>query len=257
MYKIINLIEFVMMSRFFYYIERVNMLFKNKFFYSITIALVLSFSILSVGPAYADGDAPAVPTQTEQPTEETDNPVVEEEVPLPEGTEEVYVEDAVLLDTEEPSPTEEETTEEPLLADLPEGTEIVVLNEDGEVVSLASQEAADAIIVGDPVWCPSNVANPTPGLNGCSGSYATFAALITDPTFLAGGKDGVIWIASNYNGADNSTINLNGSILTNLANFKLTLQGGWCDGTDVTCVGLIDLTKPSTFDVMINITNLE
>jgi len=217
--------------------------------------MTLSFSALAAGPVYADGDTPKVePVVTEQPLDDVG--AQGESLPFSE-TEELIAEEPVAGEEEMslPPATAATETEQSLLAALPEGTEVVILNEDGENVSLASQEAAEAIIVGDPVWCPASITTPTPGMNGCSASYATFTALLADPVFLAGGKDGTIWIASNYNGADNSSITLNGAALTNLANFKLTLQGGWCDGTDVTCVGLIDLTKPSLVDVSFSITN--
>lgn len=248
------------------------MFFRSKFFLALTIVITLSFSVLAVGPAYADGDTPNVePVETEQPVDETEASEEQESQAVSEGEVSAVEEEQVVDETpapaqDEAAPSSDESSEavpaesepvieEPLLAGLPEGTEVVVLNEEGENVPLASQEAAEAILVGDPVWCPSALAAPTPGLNGCSASYATFTDLLADPVFLVGGKDGTIWIASNYNGADNSTVILNGLSLPNLANFKLTLQGGWCDGTDVTCAGLIDLSKPSAFDVPIQIFN--
>src|SRR5690348_15957218 len=45
--------------------------------------------------------------------------------------------------------------EETPLEQLPEGTEIVVLDEVGDVVPLATEEAAQAVLVGDPIWCPT------------------------------------------------------------------------------------------------------
>ena len=141
---------------------------------------------------------------------------------------------------------------------------MVILNVEGESVPLASQEAADAIVTGDPIWCPAGVAKPVVGMNGCTTPGP--ANVNYDPTSLGSllayltvnqpEKDGTIWIASNYNFAnDNAAINFNGTTLTVMSNFKLTLKGAWCDGTDLTCAGLIDITKPSTFDVPLQITN--
>ncbi len=80
------------------------MLFKNKFFYALAIVLALSFSVLAVGPAYADGDAPEVePTATEQPVEEVDTPQGTEEVP-PASEEEAPAEEAATPASEEITP---------------------------------------------------------------------------------------------------------------------------------------------------------
>lgn len=247
-----------------------NTTFK-KLFTSTTLLLVLAFSLLTTIPVYADEAAPEAPvevTETTLPEEEATESLIQEEE-TPQSTSEI--ESAPVQEEETPQSTSEvdsapETSDsvetvESIIESLPEDTQIIVVDESGEAVPLASTEAEQAIVVGDPIWCPATVAVPTPGLNGCTNSYGTFTALLTDPILTAVSvsgvgptKDGVIWVASNYNGADNSTITISGSVFTAMKDFKLTLKGGWCDGTDVTCVGVIDQSKPSTFDVPLIIT---
>src|SRR5258706_5272093 len=50
---------------------------------------------------------------------------------------------------------------------LPDGTDVVVLDANGNSVPLTTQQAADIIQNGDPMWCPVGVtiANPTDCVN--------------------------------------------------------------------------------------------
>ncbi|MBL8090747.1 MAG: hypothetical protein JNJ43_10485, partial [Anaerolineales bacterium] len=225
----------------------------NSPFLTVAIVFVFILSGVLATPVYADESLPPTDVPAETQAEETapQESNEEEAPPLTSGETNTVPSEASTLDEEQP-----------ILEQLPENTEIIVLDEDGEAIPLATQEAQQTIIIGDPVWCPATVASPTPGLNGCTGSYGTFAALLADPILTAVSvsgvgptTNGVIWIASNYNGADNSVITIDGGVFTAMNDFALTLKGGWCDGTDMTCVGLIDPTKPSTFDVRLQILN--
>src|SRR5258707_14188092 len=51
------------------------------------------------------------------------------------------------------------------LSSVPSGTKVVIVDSSGDKISLGSQQAADLVASGDPVWCPSTVAIPTPGSN--------------------------------------------------------------------------------------------
>jgi hypothetical protein len=135
---------------------------------------------------------------------------------------------------------------------VPEGTELVVINEDGIAEPLATQEAADILIEGDPIWCPEGQA-PTAGLNGCSPSYATFDNLITELTANAAYTGhGVIWVESSYAGADNNPIVFDATSgnLSTLSN--ITMQGGWDGASGSTST---DPNNPSLLDVSMTFTN--
>ncbi len=61
-----------------------------------------------------------------------------------------------------------------VLEQLPQGTDVQVVDENGEILPLATQEAADTVATGDPIWCPSTVLTPLNNAGGCSPSYTTF-----------------------------------------------------------------------------------
>jgi hypothetical protein len=126
---------------------------------------------------------------------------------------------------------------------VPEGTEVVVVV-DGEIVSLATEAAAEAILTGDPIWCPG-----IPSAGGCTGPHSSFADLITELATGAFPGPGIIWVEGSYNPLlDNSPIVFNGLTLSTLANSNLTIQGGWTGDGAGTIAG------SSTLDVPITIT---
>ncbi len=191
--------------------------------------LILLTHFVWVTPALADDvTPPSVPTEevvveTLPPTEEP----VAEVLPI----EPVATEEPVVV---EPIATEPPTTEEPvpvdLLQDLPADTSLVVLGENGEVLPLATQEAAEVIAIADPIWCPVNV-SPTPGANGCTSSFASLSDLVAG--FVPTGN-GTIWIESGNQGGsaaiiNGTTYNFPGMIgnWSAAKSYDLTLQGGW------------------------------
>ncbi len=134
-----------------------------------------------------------------------------------------------------------------VLEQAPPDTQVVVVNDEGQVEPLATVEAAEILVTGDPVWCPGSAA-PTPGANGCTAGAGTMALLITQ---LSGGGysgNGTIWVESSYAGADNSSITLDHDSLTALGD--LTVQGGWNGVSGNSTIG----TAP-VFDVALNIVN--
>jgi hypothetical protein len=234
----------------------------NKFRFTmnvVTVLVVLALSAILAVPALADDGAPPAeaPVETAPPAEEpVAEPQAEEVAPEPVMTPEATTpeEQAVLPD--EPSAAE-------LIEQLPEGTEVVVLDENGEALPLASQEAAEAVQFQDPMWCPAGV---TPHGAGCSIPYGSLEDLINDiinfPHNLLPSGNGVIWIqAPVVPGDPDASVNpivIDGSLLVgavspfaNMVNFSLTLKGGWSGGTNTT----IDANNPSVFDVPISIIN--
>ncbi len=143
---------------------------------------------------------------------------------------------------QDPAPTEAPTLLE-TLQEIPNETSIVVLDENAQALPLATQETADAVAAGDPIWCPDGV-TPIANTGGCTASYLTMNALLTNSGAYINGTNanGTIWITSGTIG-DVAPIAINGSIYTNWANYSLTLQGGWGG------------TSNSVFNVPISISN--
>ncbi len=178
---------------------------------AITLVIAVCASFLGVRSVHADEGTPTeppAPTQvatespTEPPAESTPEPVEAAATPLAE-----------------------------VIDQVPEDTEVVVLDEDGDSVPLASQEAAEIAEVSDPMWCPEGV---LPGDAGCSASYPTISALINNmvsntPFYT---QNGVIYFTAD---PGTGTFNLSPTTLTSdfdtLKNYNLTLQGGWNGST--------------------------
>jgi hypothetical protein len=125
--------------------------------------------------------------------------------------------------------------------------EIVVADEAGEPLPLASGAAAESLATGDPMWCPAGVtplSGPEIWTGGCSPDYSTFGELVSwlysnDPN-----KAGVIWIERDFvSGSGGWYLDPEIAPLENLPNFNLTIKGGWVgSGTG------IDITSPSVFN---------
>lgn len=200
-----------------------NKLRSTMFLWTLILALVVS--AVSTVPALADEVTPPAtdtPSTEAPPTEETSPPVAE------------------------------------FLTAVPEGTDVIVINEAGETVPLATQEAAEAILTSDPQWCPVGV---TPGSATCSGVKDSFNGANPNSDLLQWLKNntpaaaGVIWIESTYDSgvaAEGGPVILDGfdPLYDNLENFALTINGGWT-GTGTT----LNPNTPSTFNVPFSIIN--
>lgn len=208
-------------------------------------------------------------TATPEVAEETATPEVTEQTGTPEGgeatpqAEETATPDPIVEETTQPEvtePAEEEQesqdAEQPILEQLPENTTVTVLNEDGEVQPLATQESADAIESDyDPIWCPEGQ-SPTPGANGCTESFSSFDELLS---YLEANQDdatyqqaGTIFIQQGQYLGGESTVDFNNYELDNSRNYNLTLQGGWdtndnsVDPADTTTFNTVPLTIGSS-----------
>ena len=158
---------------------------------------------------------------------------------------------------EEAPPPEEPVSLPEVLEQAPPDTQVVVVNEEGQVEPLATVEAAEILVTGDPVWCPGTQA-PTPGANGCTPGYTTMAALVTElgdttdlDTYTGAG---IIWVESTYAGADNSEISFDQAAVTPTFSLSalsnLTVQGGWNGVSGNNTIGAAPV-----FDVALNIVN--
>ena len=215
------------------------------------IVAVLSFQAFSPVPAYADGETPPSAGKT---LEGTDPPEPEEAVtevtgtvspaqaetslPIPprEGREPKRSSSAPV----ETPPAEEaaapgEMSLAEALQELPDETDAIVLDENGQPVPLVTTEAAEIIEASDPMWCPDGVA-PIANTGDCTDSYSSMTALLAalsgagQPT-----QNGTIWIESG-NIAESGPIEIDGCSsydtyictgYTNWSYYSLTLQGGW------------------------------
>jgi hypothetical protein len=198
-----------------------------------------------------DESVPAETPMEESPVDETfpaESPV--EEPPAEEAETEVWP---------------EETGAE-VLAQVPEGTEVVVVDANGENLPLAAEEAAEVLDSADPIWCPATVKVPVSGASGCTPSFSSFQALIDHLIANPQSVNGVIWVEKTYDSyipsdplnPDNpySVFTLDGSNpdLTTMSNYTLTIKGGW-NGCNPTCVGTVTTTDPSEFNARLQILN--
>jgi hypothetical protein len=226
---------------------------KTKNYMVVLWVVVLLAQLVFTTPVLADDSTPP-PAPTEEavtPLPPTEEPVVEATTtPEPAATETPVEESASAEPVMTETPAEATTSPEPpatetsTLQDLPADTSLVVLSENGEVLPLATQEAAEVVAVADPIWCPVGV-SPTPGANGCTSSFSSLSALVAGfvPT-----ASGTIWIQNVPDTGSAVIINGSGNWAT-AKNYNLTLQGGW----DLSSSGNISGT--STFSVPISITN--
>jgi len=211
----------------------------------LSLFLIISISLLNVNTAFADDGPPPEATSTSEPTEEPAEPPVESvetqaaETPTPEET---PVSAEATPAAEETAPVEEQgsaSEEAPtpgLLSQLPDETQLLVFDESGEVIPLVSEDAIDAILETDPMWCP---ANTPPGGSGCrsftgSNGIANLLQDMRNNTNLYD-ADGIIYFTANP-GNGSFTLTTAGSSLGNgdfntLNDFDLTLQGGWNGST--------------------------
>ena len=209
---------------------------KRNSILSILLIVFLFANLLNVQVARADGETPTEPPAatevvTEPPVESTPEPV--EATPAPASSV-----------TSEPVASQQPTVAEStpvagILADAPEDTNLVVLDEQGQPVALGSQETADAIVESDPVWCPAGVNPPTPGANGCSDSFPSITELLTamrnSPSDFD--QNGTIYLEVLTSPGfttplilDDSAGSLSSSFAT-LSAYDLTVRGGWNPGT--------------------------
>lgn len=202
----------------------------RHFVWSIILIFVVILNLLNVNIARADDSTPPPPTEepAQPPEEPTDSPALE--------TTAVPIETPVVAEgtdsADEQAPVEEEPVLSDVLADLPENTDVVVLDEFGNPIPLASQAAADAVLEDDPMWCP---AGTLPGGAGCrnftgaSGITNLLSDMRTNTSLYD--ENGIIYFTTNPgNGAfilTDAAASLGSGDFATLRNFNITLQGGW------------------------------
>jgi hypothetical protein len=171
----------------------------SRFIGPLLIICILAIQLATPTVALAD-DPPAA--------EET--PVVApEDPPADEGSD------------VEPTPTVSE-----ILDAAPDGTEVVVLDSEGEELPLDTLDAVEVIAASDPVWCPSTATGPNDGT--CTPSQTTFTdlvAFLTDPANSSYSGDGTIYFQEGPYTSGETNIFVSSSVLENLG--AITISGGW------------------------------
>jgi hypothetical protein len=195
------------------------------------ILLALTVSALGVTPALADDsvtppvDAPAV----EEPV--ADAPVTEESVADAPAAEEPVADAPIVEQPAAEEPVAEDATVAEILEAAPEGTEVVVLDETGEALPLASEDAAVVLAAPDPYF---TVGGTTYRFFDSAGDCSAYNAgvdcfisagdtPIQDAIdFLAGldatPDDGYVYVEG---GTYNESVTIDGSLWSGLGNFGL------------------------------------
>jgi hypothetical protein len=194
---------------------------KRMSWIAILTALVLMFSAAMPGTAFAQDPMPP-----------PDAPLAEESQPADETvTEAVPPADETVVEV---SPPQDEVTLPELLEAAPEGTEVVVLDENGTALPLTSDAAATILVSGDPMWC---AAGDEPGDPSCTPGYSSFTDLMVDLNDGSESGDGTIFVSYLYTYNDGAaTTDDSSGILIDWygGNWleSLTIQGGWDFGSN-------------------------
>ena len=207
----------------------------------VTTALIL-FQLMSPLSVRADGE-PVPPTEvpTEVPVQPVDSALTPD---LSMPADKTLAEPSPLVPNHENGlPLDKGTADSDLL--LPPDTDLVVLGNDGQPIPLASQQAAEAIVTSDPIWCPAGQA-PTPGANGCTIGYVSLAELVRNESSNIV-SDGTIWITSGVTNDLPGRLVTVGECLSDgrgnctsliaWSNYTLTIQGGWSGVAGDTRIG--------------------
>ena len=113
----------------------------------------------------------------------------------------------LLVGEEAPAPEPLEVVAEPemasspaeVLAEVPDATAVLVLDEAGEPEPLTTPEAAEAILTSDPEWCPGS---SLPGSLGCTGGFPTVSLLFAELDAGPYSGNGTIYFTTNYSTND-------------------------------------------------------
>ncbi len=197
---------------------------RQRILFLITTIFMVIFSLLNPMIAFADDNTPP------SPTEEPAQPPMEESSAL-----EV--------------PVQGDVNESGILSQVPQETEVVVINESGEIEPLVSQNAVDIILSGDPIWCKDNVSPDPLDVANCTSSYTSLQDLLDYLALNQPTANGTIWIEDTYDSSINdagiTAFTLDGATLATWASYALTIQGGW-DGNSGSIV--VDSLNPSLFN---------
>ena len=197
----------------------------------ITTMFVVIISLFNPTIAFADDNPP--PTPTEEPAQPPMDESSATEVPAA---------------IEEPA-APHDTSGEEMLSQIPEGTEVIILNESGQPEPLATQQAVDIVLSGDPIWCKDTISPDPLDAANCTSSYTSLQDLLDYLALNQPTSNGTIWIEADYdsslNDAGVTAFTLDGAVLTTWAAQSLSIQGGWNGNAGSVAV---DPFNPSLFN---------
>ena len=196
---------------------------------SLLTLLVLLISAVMPGTAYAQEPLPPPPDEAAAAEAPITDDAASDEAPVAEP------------------PQAEEIALPDVLAEVPAGTDVVLLDEDGAPLPLATNEAAEVLAGGDPMWCPGTA---TPGDGGCTTPHASFADLLADLADDSEVGSGTIYVSNLYSVTDDSGAD-SGGIFFNWGDYAVTdlvIQGGWDFGSNT-------LNGTSTIGAQMNFIN--
>lgn len=203
---------------------------RNKRIFSSILSMALIMLLVFPTAVFAEDEAPATEPAAEAPTAEA--PAVEAvEAPAETPVEEPAVAEVATEVVEAPAET---AVEEPVVAEvavegeaLPEPAvtttmetdlcevvealdeaNLVMVNSDGEELSLASADAAEVLMAPDPIGCPAGVTPSWMGGTGagCTDNYTSIQAAINDASVIDG------WTVYVQAGTYNEIVTVNKSI---------------------------------------------
>jgi hypothetical protein len=203
---------------------------KNKHSFillSITTVLVLIASLFNTFNASAQDEVPPPATAEPVITEEQEPIVIVEPLPSQEP-----------VATPQPAAGEEPVSGIlPIFEQLPQDTTVVVYEENGDILPLATQAAADALADPDPQFCPAGFPPPNPP---CSPVRTTIADAVND-AYAAGG-DGTIYVEA---GTFSEDVTIDGTLFTGPAPTILNVVGA---GSGLSIVdGFIQILNMNSF----------
>lgn len=177
---------------------------------TVLLIFVLGVNLLHVQVVRADGELPTEPPAATEVVTEPDA----ESTPEPPAA----------------TPAPEESQKAPIeaaLTQLPESTEVVVLDEFGAAVPLGTQQAADLAEVIDPMWCPAGVQAGGPG---CTTNFGSITQLVADMATNTSSyaQNGIIYFTATAGGSFVlTTSSIGNADFHTLNDYNITLQGGW------------------------------
>jgi len=246
------------------------MMFKQKRLTVLSLSVMLALLMAAVMPnaAFAqDGTPPQpeAPVVVDEPV--ADEPAAEEPAAVEPAAEEPAVEEPAVEEPAAEEPVAEEMTVTEILAEVPADSDVVVLDENGEALPLVSAEAAEAILLSDPVYCEAgfNPGSVDADIH-CTGPHTSMSDLITDQlnaytTTTPLDHGGTFYFTAGDYLA--STSELLAGFLdwtpTNLDGYTATenviFQGGWNGGGNYGALtGTFELGGQTVFDLPIEIT---
>jgi hypothetical protein len=172
---------------------------------SAALILALLFSVFPLGAVMAEGEDPA---PTDIPVTEEVSSVEEEALP----------------------PAEDAITVEELVAQVPEEVVVVPVDSAGDILTLAEEATASALVSGDPVYCPAWVTYLDLFNADCTDALLTIDDAIAEAAGLgsieySNSGSGTIYVAIDYTDLTPAPIVINGLSWPGAPNW-LNLIGG-------------------------------